>query len=159
MSFPISNNPGVKQTAAPKRKAVEVSQAIADASGMPEETFLKTDRNVVDNSVLQGKLAKKLGAKTKEVQVRTGGITLTGKALDKVRESGLKMATQTAGELSGNPIWTREGWNQVHMAVYDKAEGGKGQMDYTSPIVTDPNPKSNLLTEMTYLMTPGPGQK
>ena len=124
---------------------------------MPEETFLKTDRNGFQNSKLQGQLAKKLGAGVKDVQVRSGGITLTGKALERVKESGLKMANQTASDLSGTPIWTRGSWNQVHMAVYDKPEGGKGQMDYTSPIVTDPNPKSNAVTQMSYLMTPGAG--
>ena len=142
----------------PTQKKVAVTEAVADASGMPRELFQATDRNALQNSTLQGQLAKKLGANIKDVQVRTRGITLTGKALEKVKESGLKLGTKVAGELSGSPIWAREGWNQVHVSTYNGPDGKPAEMDHPSPIITDSNPSADPLAKMTYLFADGPKQ-
>lgn len=160
MNVPKFGSPGSlpKTTSATPaaQKKVTVTEAVADASGMPREMFQATDRNSLQNSTLQAKLAKKLNAELKDVQVRTRGITLTGEALNKVRQSGSKMASKVAGDLSGSPIWAREGWNQVHVSTYNGPDGKPAEMDHPSPIVTNPNPSADPLARLTYYFADGP---
>lgn len=154
---PIENGP--KQLQNYKPKGPTVPAAAAEATGLPEESFTTTSESGLKNSMMRGKIAKKLGAKTTEVDVRTDGVTFTGKALEKLQQTGRKMAADVAGDLTGPPGWTESGWKQVYVTGYDSPEdGSRKHMTHESPIVSVPDRKSNLVTELGYLVSKGPGR-
>ncbi len=127
----------------------------AHAADLPIETFTATERNSVQAHLVQGKVAKALGAKAKEVQVGRGSITFTGKALEKVRAS-MEELTALAGAKAGGSLNSLEGARQLSLHSYRTHEGGKGTLEYPSPIVTDPNPSASPVAQLSYLVSRGP---
>lgn len=160
MSLPI--NPGmgpIRQTGntgVPKKpKNAEVA---AEATGLPTEIFETNERSGIQKQMLQGKIAKKLGASPKEVSVDSG-FTFTGKALDKLRESAQDMAAKAGADQSGLPGWvTNRDIAQLYYIPYTNAAGVKGEVEGDpATSVSNPDPKVSPLAQMSYLIAKGPG--
>lgn len=133
--------------------------AAAHATNMPVETFSRTDRGGLESQMLEGKIAKSLGAQPTEVTVTKSTVTFTGKALERVQESLRELALNTAEGLSSCPVHSLS-CKQLALHAYDGGpEGNKGVMEYPAHIVTSPKPKASLLAQASYLMSPGPGQE
>lgn len=131
-------------------------QSAAHAANVPMEEFTKTDRTGVESSIAQGKMAKAFGAPVTDVQVTENSVTFTGKALEKVQASMRELAANTSGGLTGCPPGVL-GCKQLCIASYKTPKGGRGQLEYTSGIVTNPKPDKSAVAQMSYLLSPGPG--
>ena len=126
--------------------------AAAHATNLPAETFTQTERSSLQAGLLQGQVAKKLGATPSEVQVTDSSFTFTGKALEKVQASMRELAANTSAGLAGCPAGVL-GCKQLAIHAYQTPEGGKAHLDYPSHIVTNPEPNVPLSSRIGYLLT------